>query len=338
MTVKVAINGMGRIGRMVLRGLFESNTASTRNDIAIVAINSPGTAMQSAHLTQYDSVHGKFSKDISHSDTSLIIDGKNIAYSSFRDPADAPWGQYDIDIVLECSGKFNKAETASKHLHAGAKKVLISAPASGVDCVAVYGVNHKNITSGDAIISNASCTTNALAPVVQVLDDAFGIEQGFMTTVHAYTNDQNNLDNSHQDLRRARACGVSMIPTSTGAARSISQIIPHLAGKLDGISIRVPTTNVSMVDLVATLQKSATVQMVNDLMAKMSNNEFKGIVGYCDKDLVSIDFNGTPQSIVFDATQTHMVGKQMVRIAGWYDNEWAFSLRMLDMAQYIGKL
>lgn len=333
MTVRLAINGMGRIGRMVLRGWIETG----RDDVEIVAINSPGPVKQSAYLMGYDSVHGRMAAPVQVcGENRLVIGEHQIAYSSIREPARIDWAGHSVDVVLECSGKFNSMEGACAHLTAGAGKVLISAPAKNVDRTVVWGVNGDQIKGQDRVISNASCTTNALAPIVTILDRCFGFEHGFMTTIHAFTNDQHNLDNSHRDPRRGRACGLSMIPTTTGAARSIGLVLPHLAGKLDGISIRVPVPNVSMIDLVAHLRDRATVELINQHLADVASGSMAGIMGFSGAPLVSVDFNHRPESVIIDATQTAMVEGQMVRIGAWYDNEWGFALRMLDVAQRMG--
>ncbi len=334
MTVKVAINGFGRIGRCVLRAIFEEEKYS---NIEVVAINASTPLETLRHILKYDSVHGKFAKSVEIGDQSLIIDGKKVAVVSQRDPEKLPWKELNIDLVFECTGAFTKKEDASKHIKAGAKKVIISAPAKGDDVkTIVYQVNCSTLTKDDDVVSIGSCTTNCLAPVAKVLNDAIGIEQGFMTTIHAYTNDQNIVDNAHKDLRRARACAMSMIPTSTGAAKAIGLVLPELKGKLDGGAIRVPTPNVSMVDLNFIAKRSTTAAEVNELMKKASNGSMKEVLQYVDEPLVSIDFNHNKFSSCFDSTQTKAVGN-FVKIASWYDNEWAFSFRMVDIAQLMFK-
>ncbi len=334
MTVKVAINGFGRIGRCVLRAIFEEEKYS---NIEVVAINASTPLETLRHILKYDSVHGKFAKSVEIGDQSLIIDGKKVAVVSQRDPEKLSWKELNIDLVFECTGAFTNKEDASKHIKAGAKKVIISAPAKGDDVkTIVYQVNCSTLTKDDDVVSIGSCTTNCLAPVAKVLNDAIGIEQGFMTTIHAYTNDQNIVDNAHKDLRRARACAMSMIPTSTGAAKAIGLVLPELKGKLDGSAIRVPTPNVSMVDLNFIAKRSTTAAEVNELMKKASNGSMKEVLQYVDEPLVSIDFNHNKFSSCFDSTQTKAVGN-FVKIASWYDNEWAFSFRMVDIAQLMFK-
>ncbi|MGZ0186523.1 MAG: type I glyceraldehyde-3-phosphate dehydrogenase [Alphaproteobacteria bacterium] len=329
MAVRVAINGFGRIGRLAMRAALESG----RDDVEFVAINDLGSADVNAHLLQYDSVHGRFPGDVQVKDGAISINGGTpIKSFAERDPTQLPWGELDIDVVMECTGFFASKEAASAHLTAGAKKVLISAPASGVDLTVVYGVNHKQITKQHDIISNASCTTNCLAPVADVLHETFGIKSGFMTTIHAYTGDQKLQDNIHSDLRRARAASLSMIPTSTGAARAVGLVLPELQGKLDGTSIRVPTANVSIIDLKFIPGKPATVDSVNEAMQKASNGKLKGVLDVNHAELVSVDFNHSKFSSIFDATQTQVVEGGLVRVMSWYDNEWGFSNRMSDTA------
>lgn len=335
MTVKVAINGFGRIGRNILRAFYESG----RNDIQIVAINDLAPIDTNAHLLEFDTTHGRFNADIKQSDNKITVNGNDIAVFAERNPEDLPWGKLDIDIVMECTGFFRSAETAGKHITAGAKKVIVSAPGDGLDKTVVYGVNHQILTADDRIISNASCTTNCLAPVAKVLHEALGIEEGLMNTIHAYTNDQSLLDVAHSDLRRARAAAQSMIPSSTGAAKAVGLVLPELNGKLDGFSMRVPTINVSVVDLTFTVSKETTAEEVNALIKKASETELKGVLDINDRPLVSSDFNHNPASSVFDATQTRVAASgKLVKILSWYDNEWGFSNRMLDTAAYFHKL
>ncbi len=332
MAVRVAINGFGRIGRLVLRAIIESG----RDDIEVVAINDLASAQANAHLLKYDSVHGTLRKDIKADDKALIIEGKRIAALSERNPADLPWGELGVDVALECTGLFTDREKASLHLEAGAKKVLISAPGKNADLTVVYGVNHDKIAPEHTIVSNASCTTNCLAPVAHVLNQLVGLEEGFVTTVHAYTGDQNTVDTMHSDLRRARAAALSMIPTSTGAARAVGLVLPELDGKLDGTAVRVPTANVSMIDLVFTAGRKTTAEEINAAMVAASEGALKGVLDTNDEPLVSIDFNHSPASSTFDLTQTQLVGDRLVRVLSWYDNEWGFSNRMVDTAVALG--
>lgn len=332
MAVRVAINGFGRIGRNVLRASLN------HTDLEFVLINDITDSKTLAHLLSYDSVHGRIKAEVEHTEGALMINGKKIPVTSELDPAKLPHKDYGVDIALECVGKFTDRAGSSKHLEAGAKKVLISAPAKSPDITVVYGVNHKAYDpKAHHILSNASCTTNCLAPVVKVLHDRFGIESGLMTTVHSYTNDQRILDLPHKDLRRARAAALSQIPTTTGAAKAIGDVIPELKGRLDGMAIRVPTPNVSLVDLTATLLKDASVEDVNQAMKEASQGELKGILGYSEEPLVSIDFNGDERSSIFDALSTKMIGKRLVKVLAWYDNEWGFSSRMRDVVLYIAQ-
>ncbi|WP_299373583.1 type I glyceraldehyde-3-phosphate dehydrogenase [uncultured Kiloniella sp.] len=334
MTVKVGINGFGRIGRLTLRGAIETN----RDDIEIVAINASGDPAIHAHMLKFDSVHGTLNAEVEADDENIIINGKKIRMLHDRDPAKLPWSDYGVDIVLECTGAFNNVEGSSLHMVGGAKKVLISAPAKkGCDLTVVYGVNHKQLNADHKIVSNASCTTNCLAPVVDVLQNQIGIKNGFMTTTHAYTGDQTTVDSKHKDLRRARAAAVSMIPTSTGAARAIGEVLPELEGKLEGNAIRVPTANVSCIDLTFTAERDTTVEEINNAMIDASKGYLKGVLGINALPLVSCDFNHNPSSSVFDTTQTQIIGGNFVRVLAWYDNEWGFSLRMLDTAVAMGK-
>lgn len=328
MTIKVAINGYGRIGRGVLRAVYEY--AEKYSDIKIVAINDLGDAKINAHLTKYDSVHGLFNADVKVENDSLIINGDVIKVFAERDPNKLPWKDLGVDVVWECTGIFANKTKASAHLNAGAKKVIISAPAgTDIDATIVYGVNHNILTSNHTIISNASCTTNCLAPIVKPLHEKLGIVNGLMTTIHSYTNDQVLTDVYHSDLRRARSATQSMIPTKTGAAAAVGLVLPELAGKLDGFAVRVPTINVSLVDLTFEAKRETTKEEVNAILLEASQGELKGILGYNDLPLVSIDFNHNPASSTFDATQTKVIGKT-VKVLSWYDNEWGFSVRMLD--------
>lgn len=335
MTIRIAINGYGRIGRNILRALYEGNR---QEEFTIVAINDLGDPAINAHLTRYDSTHGPFSKSVKvGEDGSIIIDNHEIQVLSERDPAKLPWQKLNIDVVLECTGLFASREKAQAHLKAGAKKVLISAPAGeDVDATIVYGINDKVLKATDKIVSNASCTTNCLVPLVKPLDDKLKIISGLMTTVHAYTNDQVLTDVYHTDLRRARSATQSMIPTKTGAASAIGLVMPQLKGKLDGLAIRVPTINVSVVDLTITVEKPTTVEEVNQLLKDAAMNELKGVLAYNSEPLVSIDFNHNPASSIFDSTQTKVIGN-LVKVFAWYDNEWGFSNRMLDTAKAMMK-
>jgi len=334
MTIRVAINGFGRIGRLALRAIYESG----RDDIEIVAINDLGAIDMNAYLLKRDSVHGTFPFDV-NVDGDIMNLGRNpIKVTAERNPADLPWADLDVDIVYECTGFFASDEGSQAHLDAGAKKVLISAPAKNVSKTIVYGVNHDTLTADDVIVSNASCTTNCLAPVAQVLHDTVGIEKGIMTTIHAYTGDQRVLDTLHSDPRRARACGLSMIPTSTGAARAVGLVLPELAGKLDGTSVRVPTPNVSMIDLTFVAKKSTTVDEINGAIQEAANGRLKGVLAYITEPTVSIDYNHDPASSSFDASQTSVLDGNLVRILSWYDNEWGFSNRMSDTAKVMAGL
>ena len=335
MAVKVAISGFGRIGRNIVRALAESK----RKDIVVVAINDLGSAKDNAHLLKYDSVHGTFPHSVKvEGDTIDIGIGAPIKVLAEKDPKKLPWQALGIDIVMECTGIFTDKEKAQVHLEAGAKRVLVSAPSKGADLTVVYGVNHHKLTKDHRIVSNASCTTNCLAPVAKVLNDLCGIKSGFMTTIHAYTNDQKILDQAHSDLRRARAAALSMIPTSTGAAAAVGLVLPELKGKLDGTAIRVPTPNVSVIDLKFIPGRETTVKEINTAMERAAAQELKGILGTTNEPLVSIDFNHNPHSSTFDLTQTQIVDGKLVRVLSWYDNEWGFSNRMLDTAVAMGKL
>jgi glyceraldehyde 3-phosphate dehydrogenase len=328
MPVKVAINGYGRIGRNVLRALYESGRTG---ELSIVAINDLGDAKTNAHLTRYDTAHGKFPGTVSVDGDSMVVNGDRIRVLAQRNPAELPWGQLGVDVVLECTGLFTSKEKASAHLKGGAKKVIISAPGgSDVDATIVYGVNHRTLKASDTVISNASCTTNCLAPLVKPLHDRLGVVHGLMTTIHAYTNDQVLTDVYHSDLRRARSATQSMIPTKTGAAAAVGLVLPDLNGKLDGFAMRVPTINVSVVDLTFTAARATTADEVNGILKAAADGELKGILGYNTEPLVSVDFNHDPRSSVFDATQTRVMGGTLVKVLSWYDNEWGFSNRMLD--------
>ena len=326
MTVKVAINGFGRIGRNVLRAIVESG----RTDIEVVAINDLGPVDTNAHLLQFDSVHGRFPAEVKVVGDAIDVGYGPIKVSAERDPAQLPWD--GVDIALECTGIFTAREKAAAHLENGSKKVLIPAPGAGADLTVVYGVNHDQLTADHAVVSNASCTTNCLAPVAKVLNDTIGIEKGFMTTIHSYTGDQPTLDTLHKDLYRARAAAMSMIPTSTGAAKAVGLVLPELNGKLDGVAIRVPTPNVSCVDLTFTATRDTTVEEINEAIRAAADGPLKGVLGYTDRKNVSMDFNHDPHSSVFHTDQTKVMDGNMVRILTWYDNEWGFSNRMADTA------
>lgn len=327
MTVKVAINGYGRIGRNIMRALYESGRT---NEISIVAINDLGDANSNAHLTQYDTAHGKFPGTVSVDGGDLIVNGDRVRVFAERDPSKLPWAELGVDVVMECTGLFRSSKTAGAHITAGAKKVIISAPGESVDNTVVYGVNHDTLKSTDVIISNASCTTNCLAPLAKVLHESVGIEHGLMTTIHAYTNDQVLTDVYHKDLRRARSATMSQIPTKTGAAAAVGLVLPELNGKLDGFSMRVPTINVSVVDLCFTASRPTTVAEVNAAVKAACEGGMKGIMAYNEAPLVSVDFNHNPHSSVFDATLTKVMQGSLVKVLSWYDNEWGFSNRMLD--------
>ena len=329
MAIKVAINGYGRIGRNILRALYESHRTE---EIQIVALNDLGDAETNAHLTRYDTAHGRFNGAVTVDGEHLVVNGDRIKVLAERDPVKLPWGDLGVDVVVESTGFFASKEKASAHLQGGAKKVVISAPGGkDVDATIVYGVNHNTLKASDTVISNASCTTNCLAPLVKPLHDALGVESGLMTTIHAYTNDQVLTDVYHSDLRRARSATQSMIPTKTGAAAAVGLVLPELNGKLDGFSMRVPTINVSVVDLSFMAKRETSVDEVNGILRDASEGELKGILGYNTEPLVSVDFNHNPASSVFDATQTRVIGR-LVKVLSWYDNEWGFSNRMLDTA------
>jgi glyceraldehyde 3-phosphate dehydrogenase len=331
---KVAINGFGRIGRLVARAILSRDD----HGLELVAINDLADAKANAMLFRRDSIHGKWPGEVSAEGDTMIVDGKRIKVTAERDPAKLPHREMGVEIALECTGFFTDREGGQKHLDAGAKRVLISAPAKGADLTVVYGVNHDKLTAEHVIVSNASCTTNCLAPVAKVLNDAIGIERGLMTTIHAYTNDQKILDQIHSDMRRARAAGMSMIPTTTGAARAVGEVLPELKGKLDGSAIRVPTPNVSLVDLTFTPGRDTTREEVNKLLQDAANGSLKGVLDYTDEPLVSIDLNGAPASSTVDSLETAVIDGKLVRVVSWYDNEWGFSNRMVDTATAMGKL
>jgi glyceraldehyde 3-phosphate dehydrogenase len=330
MAIKVGINGYGRIGRNILRALYEAKRTS---DIQIVAINDLGNANTNAHLTRYDTAHGKFAGSVSVDGDCIVVNGDRIKVLSERDPSKLPWGQLGVDVVFECTGIFTSKAKASAHLAGGAKKVLISAPGGNdVDGTVVFGVNHNTLTSAMTVVSNASCTTNCLAPLAKVLHDGIGIESGLMTTIHAYTNDQVLTDVYHEDLRRARSATMSMIPTKTGAAAAVGLVLPELKGKLDGFAIRVPTINVSLVDLTFKPRRATTIEEVNQLVKTAADGALKGVLAYTDAPLVSVDYNHDPASSTYDASLTKIIDGGLVKVCSWYDNEWGFSNRMLDTA------
>lgn len=331
MAVKVAINGFGRIGRNILRAIIESG----RTDIEVIAINDLGPVATNAHLLQYDSVHGRFPFPVSHTENTIDVGRGPIKVTAIRNPADLPWS--DVDVVMECTGIFTSKEACQAHLDNGSSRVLISAPGKDADKTIVFGVNDDTLTADDIVVSNASCTTNCLSPVAKVLNDNIGIVKGFMTTIHSYTGDQPTLDTMHKDLYRARAAALSMIPTSTGAAKAVGLVLPELNGKLDGVSIRVPTPNVSVVDLTFEAARDTTVEEVNQLIRDAANGPLKGVLGFTDAQLVSSDFNHDPHSSIFHTDQTKVMEGTMVRILTWYDNEWGFSNRMSDTAVAMGK-
>ncbi|WP_407049909.1 type I glyceraldehyde-3-phosphate dehydrogenase [Methyloraptor flagellatus] len=334
MVVRVAINGFGRIGRNVLRAIVESG----RTDIEVVGINDLGPVETNAHLLRYDSVHGRFPHQVTVDGDTISVGRGKIKVTAVKDPSTLPWADLGVDVALECTGIFTARDKAAAHLTAGAKRVLVSAPADGADLTVVYGVNHDKLTKDHLVVSNASCTTNCLAPVAQVLNDAIGIEHGFMTTIHSYTGDQPTLDTMHKDLYRARAAAMSMIPTSTGAAKAVGLVLPELKGKLDGVSIRVPTPNVSVVDLKFVPKRATTKEEINAAIKAAADGRLKGILGYTNDPNVSIDFNHDPHSSTFHMDQTKVMDGTLVRILSWYDNEWGFSNRMSDTAVAIGKL
>lgn len=332
MAVKVAINGFGRIGRNVLRAIVESG----RTDIEVVAINDLGPVETNAHLLRFDSVHGRFPAEVKTTETTIDVGRGPIEVTAIRNPAELPWGH--IDIVLECTGIFTDRDKAAVHLENGASRILVSAPSKGADKTIVYGVNHGTLTKDDIIVSNASCTTNCLSPMAFAIHNAIGISRGFMTTIHSYTGDQPTLDTMHKDLYRARAAAMSMIPTSTGAARAVGLVLPELNGKLDGVAIRVPTPNVSVVDLTFEAARTTSVEEINEAVIKAANGPLKGILGVTDQPNVSMDFNHDPRSSIFHLDQTKVMDGNMCRVLSWYDNEWGFSNRMADTAVAMGKL
>ncbi len=334
MATRIAISGFGRIGRNVLRAMVEAG----RRDLEVVAINDLVSAKDNAHLFKYDSVHGRFPGTVKVEGDTIDVGTGPIKVLAERDPRKLPWKELDIDIVMECTGIFTDREKAAQHLEAGAKRVLVSAPAKGADLTVVYGVNHDKLTADHKIVSNASCTTNCMAPVAKVINDLCGIKSGFMTTIHAYTNDQNVLDQAHKDIRRARAAAINMIPTSTGAAAAVGLVLPELKGKLDGTAIRVPVPNVSVVDLKFIPGRETSVQEINKAMEHAAAQELKGVLGVTNEPLVSVDFNHNPMSSTFDLTQTQIVDGSLVRVLSWYDNEWGFSNRMADTALAMAKL
>ncbi len=333
MALKIAINGFGRIGRLALRSIIETG----RRGVDVVAINDLGPVETNAHLVQYDTVHGKFPNEVKVSGDTIDVGSGPIKVTAERDPAKLPWRDLGVDVVYECTGIFATRDKAAAHLEAGAKRVLVSAPASGADKTIVFGVNHNILGKDDLVVSNASCTTNCLAPIAKVLHDTVGIERGYMTTIHAYTGDQPTLDTLHKDLYRARAAAGNMIPTSTGAAKAVGLVLPELNGKLDGSSIRVPTQNVSVVDLVFTPSRDATVEEVNNAMIEAANGSLKGVLAVTDKPLVSSDFNHDPHSSTFALAQTQILEGKLVRVLSWYDNEWGFATRMTDTALELAK-
>ena len=334
MSVRVAINGFGRIGRLVMRAIGETKGG----EVVVVGINDLGSPETNAHLLKYDSVHGKFPHDVTVKGDTLDAGNGPIKVTAEKDPSKLPWKDLGVDVALECTGIFTKRDKAAVHLAAGAKRVLISAPGEESDYTVVYGVNHKGLKAEHKIISNGSCTTNCLAPVAKVLNDLAGIQHGFMTTVHSYTGDQPTIDTLHKDLRRARAAALSMIPTSTGAAKAIGLVIPELAGKLDGVAVRVPTPNVSMIDFKVVVKKSVTIAEINAAFTAAANGPLKGILSVTNEELVSIDFNHNPSSATVDLPQTRVIDGTFIRVLAWYDNEWGFSNRMSDMAGVVAKL
>src|ERR687897_436926 len=334
MTVKVAINGFGRIGRNILRAIVESG----RKDIEVVAVNDLGPVETNAHLLRFDSVHGRFPSEVTVEGDAIVVDGRKIRVTAIKNPAELPHRELGVDIAMECTGIFTSKDKAKAHLDAGAKRVLVSAPADNADLTVVYGVNHDKLTKDHVIVSNASCTTNCLAPVAKVLNDAVGIEHGFMTTIHAYTGDQPTLDTMHKDLYRGRAAALSMIPTSTGAAKAVGLVLPELNGKLDGVAIRVPTPNVSMIDFKFVAKRKTDKDEINKAVKLAAANQLKGILGWTDQPNVSIDFNHDSHSSTFHMDQTKVMDGTLVRVMSWYDNEWGFSNRMADTAVAMGKL
>ena len=334
MSVRVAVNGFGRIGRNILRAIVEAG----RKDIEVLAINDLAPVETNAHLLRFDSVHGRFPAEVTVKGDTITCGGGAIKVTAVKDPAQLPWKELGVDVALECTGIFTSKEKAAPHLKAGARRVLISAPAEGVDLTVVYGVNHDKLAKTHTVVSNASCTTNCLAPVAKVLNDAVGIDKGFMTTVHSYTNDQPTLDQVHKDLYRARAAALNMIPTSTGAAKAVGLVLPELAGRLDGVAIRVPTPNVSVIDFKFVAKRATSKDEINAAVKRAAGQELKGILGYTEAHNVSTDFNHDPHSSVFHMDQTKVMDGTLVRVMSWYDNEWGFSNRMVDTAVAMGKL
>ena len=334
MTTRISINGFGRIGRLVLRAIMESG----RNDVSVVAINDLATAEANAHLLKYDTIHGRFGGEVKVSGDKLIVNGHEILMTQEKDPAALPWKKLGVDVAMECTGRFTKKADAEKHVAAGAKRVLISAPATDEDITVVYGVNHEKLEAAHTVVSNASCTTNCLAPVAFALNNAIGIKNGFMTTIHSYTGDQPTLDTMHKDLHRARAAACNMVPTSTGAAKAVGKVLPELKGKLDGVSIRVPTPNVSVIDFKFNAAKPTTAEEVNAAIVSAADGPLRGILGYYAEPLVSRDFNHDPRSSIFALNETKVIDGTLVRVMSWYDNEWGFSNRMADTAVAFGKV
>ena len=333
MVLKIGINGFGRIGRMVLRSIIENN----RKDLEVVAINNRGNSEVSSFLLKHDTIHGKLKAKISHSEKAIEINGKKISMIQETEISKIDWKKHKIDVVLECTGKFNTKEKSAQHIKSGAKKVLVSAPCKGAKNI-VFGINEKDLKSQDRVISAASCTTNCLAPVAHVLNEEFGIERGFMTTIHSYTTDQRLLDNSHKDLRRARNATNSMIPTTTGSTKSLGDVIPSLKGKIEGISIRVPTPNVSLIEFVFSSSKNLTAEKINNSFIKAAKSKLKNILEISNKPLVSSDFNHNPNSAIVDIALTKVIDNKMAKVSAWYDNEWGFACRMCDLANYLGKI
>ena len=333
MTIKIGINGFGRIGRMILRSIIENN----RKDIEVVAINNRSNSEVSSFLLKHDTVHGKLKAKVNHSDKTIEIDGKKIHMIHETEISKIDWKKHKVDIVLECTGKFNTKEKSAQHIKSGAKRVLVSAPCKGAINI-IFGVNQKNLKHNDQIISAASCTTNCLAPVAKVVNDSFGIERGFMTTIHSYTTDQRLLDNSHKDLRRARGAPNSIIPTTTGATKSLGDVIPELKGKIEGVSFRVPTPNVSLVEFIFSSKKNISVEGINNSLVKASKSELKNILDTTNEKLVSADFNHNPHSAIVDLSLTKVIETKMAKVSAWYDNEWGFACRMCDLAKYLGKI
>ncbi|HJN84286.1 MAG TPA: type I glyceraldehyde-3-phosphate dehydrogenase [Candidatus Pelagibacter bacterium] len=334
MTVKIGINGLGRIGRMIVRSILENKN----NNLEIKQINNRANSKISSQLLKYDSIHGKFNAEISFNEKNLFINKKKISFSQETELNKIDWKKNGADIVLECTGKNNSKEKSLQHIKSGAKKVIVSAPCKNADKTIVYGVNHKSITKKDLVISSASCTTNCLAPVAYVLNKKFKIEKAFMTTIHSYTNDQRLLDNSHKDPRRARSAGQSIVPTSTGASKALGEIIPELKGKLEGLAMRVPTPNVSLIDLIFNSKNNLSIKKINDSFKRVSKKELKNVLDTTEEKLVSIDFNHNPNSAIVDLSLTNVVGNNMGKVSAWYDNEWGFASRMCDLAEYIHKI